>query len=396
LADASPTSPLRILMACDTFTPNVNGAARFAERLAAGLIERGHNVHIMAPTPKGVTPGVHYETVEGVEMPVHRIKSHKLWGHSWVRFVMPWRASREAAKLIHTINPDVMHAQSHILIGRGAVHQAAKAGINIVSTNHVMPENILDPNTPKWFSVPFLKWAWWDVERILSKAAHITTPTKRAADFLERNTNRREVTPVSCGINQSQYTPRFTARTSNRIVFVGRVNHEKQIDVILRALKHIPHELNVHFDVVGIGDQRDTLKALAVSLGVADRVVWHGKLPDDELRMTLTNASVFAIASIAELQSIATLEAMASGLPVVAANAMALPHLIDEGGNGYLFEPGNDRELAERITQILQLDPEAYERMQRASLAMVEGHDIERTLDTFERLYRGERSACTF
>ena len=54
-----------------------------------------------------------------------------------------------------------------------------------------------------------------------------------------------------------------------------------------------------------------------------------------------TRGTVFAMPSIAELQSIATMEAMASGLPVVAANAMALPHLVHDGENGYLFEPGD-------------------------------------------------------
>ena len=49
--------------------------------------------------------------------------------------------------------------------------------------------------------------------------------------------------------------------------------------------------------------------------------------------------------SIAELQSIATMEAMASALPIVAANAMALPHLVHDGENGYLFEPGNIDDL---------------------------------------------------
>src|SRR5690606_18421882 len=188
----------------------------------------------------------------------------------------------------------------------------------------------------------------------------------------------------------SKYTPRFGPRTSNRIAFVGRINTEKQIETILRALTRVPEELNVQFDIVGGGDQRDALAELATELGVADRVIWHGTLPDDELRLVLTNASLFAIASIAELQSIATLEAMASGLPVVAADAMALPHLIDEGKNGYLFEPGNDEELAARITEIHELSPEDYDAMQRASLDMVKSHDIETTLDTFIAMYRGE------
>lgn len=98
---------------------------------------------------------------------------------------------------------------------------------------------------------------------------------------------------------------------------------------------------------------------------------------------------MFAIASIAELQSIATMEAMASGLPIVAANAVALPHLVEHGKNGYLFEPENVDELEARIRDVLSADQDAYQAMQRASLEMVSAHDITRTLDTFESLYRG-------
>ena len=116
-----------------------------------------------------------------------------------------------------------------------------------------------------------------------------------------------------------------------------------------------------------------------------------GYVSDDELRRILTSATVFAMPSIAELQSIATLEAMASGLPIVAANAMALPHLVHHKQNGYLFEPGDVDDLAHRLDQVLRMSPAKLERMKRESLKIVEAHDINRTLDTFEALYRGEQ-----
>src|SRR5690606_28966874 len=91
-----------------------------------------------------------------------------------------------------------------------------------------------------------------------------------------------------------------------------------------------------------------------------------------------------------ELQSISTMEAMASALPVVAADAMALPHLVHDGENGFLFTPGDVDDLADKLTRVLTMPREEYVAMQRESLAIVQGHDIERTLDVFETLYRGE------
>jgi glycosyltransferase involved in cell wall biosynthesis len=63
---------------------------------------------------------------------------------------------------------------------------------------------------------------------------------------------------------------------------------------------------------------------------------------------------------------------------------------VQEGENGHLFQAGNDRELAEHVEAVLGLAPEQYRRMQQASLEAVKVHDIDRTLDTFESLYRGD------
>ena len=126
---------------------------------------------------------------------------------------------------------------------------------------------------------------------------------------------------------------------------------------------------------------------------MSDRVTITGYVSDEVLRKTLTRATVFAMPSIAELQSIATLEAMASGLPIVAANAMALPHLVHHKQNGFMFEPGDVDELARRLTDILTMEQAKLDEFKRESLRIVEAHDIDRTLDIFESLYRGEKVA---
>ncbi len=381
---------MRIVVGCDTFAPDVNGAARFAERLAAGMVQRGHEVHVVAPGQRWRRSHPATETIEGERMMLHRPPALRWLPHDWLRFVLPWRARHYVKRVLDEVQPDVVHIQSHIILGRALSAEAKKRGIRVVATNHVMPENVLDFTLlPKWAERLFIKWAWADADRVLSRASALTTPTRRAADFLERNTRRRDVLAVSCGLRASNYTADLTPRTENRLVFVGRVTLEKEIDVILRALTRLDPALNVTFTVVGDGDQRKNLERLAVELGVADRVRFTGRVEDDELRRHLTGASIFVIASIAELQSIATMEAMASGLPIVAADAVALPHLVRTGENGYLFEPGNDRELADRVTRILGFDDEEYQRMQRASLDAVQAHDLDRTIDTFERLYRG-------
>ncbi|MCP2030728.1 glycosyltransferase involved in cell wall biosynthesis [Okibacterium sp. HSC-33S16] len=387
---AADKRPLRILIGADTFSPDVNGAARFAERLAAGLVGRGHEVHVVAPAASRKS-GTWTETHEGQQMTVHRLTSWRWYPHDWLRFALPWTVNRNAARIIDAVKPDVIHSQSYLIVGRGLSNEAAKRGIRIIATNHLMPENALEFTLlPERFREGLVRWAWKLARGNLSLAEAVTTPTRRAADFLEKYTGLTGVHAISCGIDAHMYTPSFEPRTENRILFVGRVTGEKQIDVLIKAFATLDPALDAKLEIVGGGDQKRNLENLAAQLGLGDRVIFTGYVSDEELRATYTRATVLAMPSIAELQSIVTMEAMASGLPVVAANAMALPHLVHDDANGYLFEPGNVSELADRLTDVLTASEDKLTAMKRESLSMIKAHDIQRTLATFESMYRGQ------
>ncbi len=388
--DAAARKPLRILIGADTFPPDVNGAAKFAERLAAGMVERGHEVHIVAPAASR-RHGTWTEVHEGQEMTAHRLRSWRWYPHDWLRFALPWRINQNSARILDAVQPDVVHFQSHIITGRGLSIEAQKRGIRIIGTNHFMPENMLEHTLlPKGLQQRAIQMAWLAARRTFGRAEAVTTPTRKAAQFLEKYTGLTGVHAISCGIEAQNYTPDFTPRTDNRILFVGRVTGEKHIDVLLKAVKLLPPELDVKLDIVGGGDQKRNLEQLAADLGIADNVTFTGYVSEEDLRRAYTRSTVFAMPSIAELQSIATMEAMASGLPVVAANAMALPHLVHDGENGFLFRPGDERDLADKLQRVLEMSHDELLKFKRESLQVVAAHDIRRTLRTFESLYRGE------
>jgi glycosyltransferase involved in cell wall biosynthesis len=392
VTDATPSrQPLRILIGADTFAPDVNGSATFTRALAAGLASRGHEVHVMVPGyPHHF--GIFTEEHGGANLIVHRIYSWRWYPHPWLRFMLPWRVKANAEKITRAVKPDAIHFQSHIVAGRGLATSAKKHGIRLVGTNHTMPENIVQHVhiLPRFMLNWLIRIQWNSARHWFSKADVVTAPTRRAADFFEKATGIPNVHAVSCGIDSSLYRADFSPRTQNIITFLGRLDEEKHVDELLEAVARLDPALDVKLQIVGDGEARRGLEAKAQALGIADRTTFTGKVSYEELKEALTRSTVFGMPSRAELQSIATMEALASGLPVVAANAMALPHLVHPGENGYLYEPGDIDAFAGYLTKVLTAPEEELHRLKRGSLDMIKPHDIQSTLDVFEAIYRGE------
>ena len=384
--------PLVILLGCDTFPPDINGAARFAERLASGLARRGHELHILAPSINK-RYGTYREIHDGVPLVVHRLKAYRLPQHKTLRFIWPFTLRKRIDHLVEQINPDVVHIQSHVIVGRYLSASAVAAGVRVVATNHTMPENLIRYSMviPKFAEPLAMKLAWKDAERVLSRASVITTPTRRAADILQAHTNIRDIHAISCGIDARQFA--HAHQVSNQkptALYVGRLDYEKHVHVLIEAFAAIPPSLKAILEIVGDGGERESLERWAAENKLGERVRFLGHVSDSQLKEAYDRCTVFVMPSIAELQSIATLEAMATGRPVIAANAAALPHLVHTGENGYLFEPDNVDELSSRLLQIFTAEPAELRRMANNSLHLIQSHDITKTLDLFEQIYRGQ------
>jgi glycosyltransferase involved in cell wall biosynthesis len=383
---------LRVLVAADTYPPDVNGAAYFTQRLATGLAARGHDVHVVCASPTGAP-----DVVEEDGVVLHRVRSAPVLVHPTMRTAVPLGLSGHVARLIDRLAPHVVHAQSHFTVCRTAVRRGRQAGVPVVLTNHFMPDNLFaHAHIPGPLHTLAGTLAWRDMVRVAYDADHVTTPTERAAALLNGKGFTRPVEAVSCGIDLRRFHPRPAERAAARarfglpdrdtMVFVGRLDAEKRIDELIRALRRVVAVRDAQLALVGTGQREGELRRLAADLGVADRVHFLGFVSDADLPLAYVAADLFAIGGVAELQSIATLEAMSSGLPVVAADAMALPHLVEQGGNGYLYPPGDVDVLAERLLAVLGAGP-ARAAMGEASRRIALTHDLGRSLDRFERIY---------
>ncbi len=384
--------PLTVLIAADTYPPHINGAAQFGYRLAKGMTGRGHNVHVLACRADNGKSFTEFRS----EATVHRLRSHGVPTHEYFRICFPWEIKREISLLFDRVKPDVVHIQSHYMIGEHVLYEADKRGIRIVATNHFMPEN-LNPFLPfpQWFKNIIGKISWKDMGKVMGRADVVTTPTPLAAKAMHQHAFLRKVLPLSNGIDSAAYElqpgEHIEQHAHPTVMFAGRLAEEKHVDVLIEAISKTPPELNVHLEIVGGGEVRSSLENFVQRLGLGDRVKFLGLASDEDLRNAYIKADLFCMPGTAELQSLVTLEAMSASTPVVLADAMALPHLVRDGENGYLFTPNDSDDLAKKITMILELPADQRAAMGQVSRQMVEPHSIEGTLQTFEDLYRGAR-----
>jgi len=384
---------MRLLFGADTYYPSVNGPSYFTQRLAAGLQQRDHEVHVICPSQSMRSTITQHGFVV-----MHGIASLPVPLYPALRFSpLPFVYNR-ILSAVKRIQPDVIHIQNHFFIGRALTGIAQKLSIPIVATNHFMPENIM-------FHLQFLSerhrravnnWLWRDLRRVYNRIETITAPSPVAVEILKDKGITGTVTAISCGIDLELFNPRqkgglikykYNLPLLPTYMYLGRLDKEKHIDELIKALPLVRRKVDAQLVIAGSGQLRAQLVELAKREHVYDNVVFTGFINDDDLPRVYAACDVFCNAGTAELQSIVTLEAMATGKPVIAANAMALPDLVHNGVNGYTFDPGDIQTLATRLIELLT-DQTKREAMGQKSLEIVARHDIQQTITAYEQLYK--------
>ena len=165
---------------------------------------------------------------------------------------------------------------------------------------------------------------------MLRRCEAVTTPTETAAELLRAMGYSGPLSAISNGVDTSRFRPgprpvelarRLGVDERPVVLYTGRLDAEKQMDVWLHAAAVLTRALDVQFLVGGKGSERTRLEALAQELGLDGRLHFFGYLSDEEYPQVYRLADAFCITSEVELQSIATLEAIASGVPAVGVRA---------------------------------------------------------------------------
>ncbi len=383
---------MRIMIASSTYAPAKNGQAVFTTNLAEGLARRGHKVMVIVDSHHKHTSHTVLNSVEVEELGSISVNIF----HSNVHF-SPFPGV-EVRRLIKSFQPDIIHIQDHYPICRAAVHYARTHGIKLVGSNHFIPENVA-PYVPGISKVkPVFNWVLWKwMLDVYKHVDAISAQSNAAARLIEEQGYKKPILPISCGLDLKFFQPDpkvdrnlFRQRygidlTKKAFLFLGRIDGEKRIDLLLLAAQQLSRD-DIQLVIAGHGRAQDSLHRMADDMENRHRVVFTGFIPAEDIPGLMNSVDIFLMPSEAELLSISTLEAMACGLPVLLADALALPELVKVGENGYLFKPGDVEDLVRHIN-LMADQPERWEAMDTASREISLPHSLDLTIQKYEALY---------
>lgn len=383
------TRPPRCLVCTDTFPPQVNGVSVVTALSVAGLRARGWEVVTVAPRyPEPRTDAFPRGVSSGADGTLVSIPSAPLPVYPDLRLAVPDR--RRLERLFDDLQPDLVHSATEFVIGRIGQRIALRRGIPAVSSYHTDFSRYTEA-----YGVGFLRPSVSRyIARFHGRSARVFTPSDVARrDLAEIGVRQVEV--WGRGVDTRVFSPErrssalrsvYGAPDAFLLLHVGRMAAEKGVDRILAAYQIVREQLGesaVHLVVAGAGPMEDRLRDEA-----PNGITFLGNLDRQEVLPRLyASADAFVFASLTETLGLVILEAMASGIPVVAAPAGGVADHLRDGVNGLAVAPDDPQALAAGIVR-LALDRSLARRLGIGARATAEALDWERELDRLDESYR--------
>ncbi len=381
----------------DSYTPYVSGVVQSIRLTARALTRLGHEVIVVAPA----YPSHDAHQPDETGALVLRLPSVPAPGQPVFRIPLPWR---RALRPLSGRRLDVVHAHSPFLTGGLARWMARRHRAPLLFTHHTLYHEYAHYGLlPAWALVPTILRR---VGAFCRAVDCVVAPTPSIAALLPRlygSTASVEVIPTGLELRAFREADPTWLRQALAIpadapvvLHVGRLAREKNILVLMQALRHILDEMaSAHAVVVGGGPFLAQLHRAASEPPFAGRLHVVGPVPPHAVPRYMAGASLFLTASTTETQGLVAVEAMAAGLPVVAPRAGGLPDVVTDAQQGWLTEPAAVP-LARAALRLLA-DASACQDMAHRARQRAADFDVEATtrrlLALYEALRTGPRTA---
>lgn len=326
----------------DTYYPELNGVANSVYLLKKELEKKGHNVYVITTKSPGAP-----EDEEGV----FRVPSKACSFVPERRIGLVYHP--KIALKIHKMKLDIIHTNTEFAIGMFGRIMAKELFIPVVHTYHTIYEDythyikkyISKEDRAKKLAKLYSKFSVRGAEELI-------VPTEKVAELMQQYDVRPDINVIPTGIDLSRFSIRDSIEQKvklkkvlgipkdNKVVlYLGRVSEEKNIDEVMQYLNHyMDRHGNVTFLVVGDGPYKTSLEKNARSLQHRKQMIFAGAKPWDEITHYYQIADVFVSGSTSETQGLTYIEALSSGVPVVARRDRCLEGVLLQGVNGYSFD----------------------------------------------------------
>jgi len=337
---------MRVLYCTDTYPPQVNGVSVVTAISVEGLRTRGWDVHVVAPKyPANGSPAhdANMTSIPSASLPLYPD----------VRLVAPdYFAVRRA---IDRFRPDLVHCATEFLVGRLGQMAAARACVPIVTSYHTDFSRYMSSYGVPWLARPVARY----LARFHKRALRTFTPSGASRDDLI-GLGVPDVVVWGCGVDAERFNPvrrsqdlrvRLGTDGAFTFLYVGRLAAEKGVDVVVeayrRALVRLPAG-STRLMIAGAGPEEQRIRSTAppgtIFLGFLDR---ETALPE-----LYASCDAFVFASTTETLGLVVLEAMASGLPVIAAPAGGVAEHLRDDENGMAYRASDVGACADAMVRI--------------------------------------------
>jgi len=302
-------------------------------------------------------------------------------------------------KSVKKFNPDIIHFHSPLTIGVSAIIIAKRLKKPLVATYHTLWSETIPPIPPfnlidKFFKaengeIDILRKTIWKVSnKIFDYCDVIISPSEVIKKELQTHNHKGNIVVISNGVDTHKFTAKTRTKTNFKILYVGRLGHEKGVDVVIKAFARVIKEFpQAKLEIVGDGPVAETLKDLTKKLRLTKSVVFHGYVPREKIVSYYKECDVFATASVMEVQPLTILEAMSCSLPVIGVKKAGVSGMIKDNFNGYLISKPDEKEMANKIAKILS-DDKLRIRLSRNSRKMAKKNSLILSTGKLENLYK--------
>jgi len=382
---------MRICFVIDNIYPSHGGIGKSTERYVDLLKKRGHKIIFISSKDKNNKKS--FQLIDSAK--IYRMPGIKIPFTKGIYYqAAPLPSTIKA--ILQTERIDLVYIVSYTYLKWVSEIVAKRLGIPAIMHLHFQPENVtkhvqlLDNRASRKI---IETWIWLICKTIKT----IIVPTEFAKKMLRKYGVKNTIKVISNGINLQSFNKTaannrlfrevFNLNDNRFFLFVGRFMSEKNISLLVDATSKIDFSKKENKDLVtvlvGDGDLKQKLMSRVKKKGLDNRIIFTGKIDSNLLKSAYSSCDLFVLPSLVELEGIVLLEAMAYGKALLVADSKtsAAPNLVNK--NGYLFNPYDSDELAQKMTHLIN-NKMLLETFGNKSITDIKKYDIGISVDNIE------------